>query len=346
MEGLTTEHVLIAMLAALCASMFVVVALLFQREARRHIHRWEDRRIGRDEALLLAYMVDRNPMVLRQVRASTALRGRLVRLAAPIQGDEKTVLTNAYVALGFAYEDFKTLRGRSLTGMTKAMQRCRKLEVALPEDIWTRLLGHSNVTLRWGAMEYLIFMRKKDSFLSLMWFLRQPRNRRRGMALHLSACFAKVAPNLLPRILDYVDDAFLKEVWLHALAVYPVPGSEGSLLALAQSLETTLLLPAAIRAVAALPCDATLLFLTTLVRHHDGVVKHAVAQALAGFAEPAAVEALAELAMDTSFEIRAQAVDSLFVNEEVAAAAIASISASGDHPSHLLVQRAKIGVAA
>jgi len=328
-----------ASMACFVLTLSIFLFLILHQQIANLYKRWDSRFSAADEATLMELLATGNAALLPKLHRSYHTRDMIVRIASKMQGDGVTLLIGAYSFLGFAVADFKDLAEANLLRRMKALERCRTLKLPLPESAWGVLLSYRDQTFRWSAMEYLILLKAKDSLLWLLWFLNVPHNQVTGMALHLSCCFAKTSPLVLPILLDHSDDKFLHKIWLQTLALYPVVGSEDIILRIMGERPATEILGFGMRALAASSSETTKQFLLVQAIHKDWTVRKLVAELLQSFSDMEVIDCLGFLAEDMSFPVRMEALETLNMLGPLGQIELDRIAQMDNHPAKLLVEK-------
>ena len=334
LDSIISQVILVLFFIFLFFSLF----LLFRRCFLKLIVNWQQRKTLDFTSRLLSFLngnmsFDGN---LKKYR-NNFIRDQLLKLGKSLSGIEKKRLIMVYRKLNFLKKDVSQLRYGSQKSQSESLARLRVLSIPLSDRDWLSLLMNSCSTFRWATMEYLIHVKKSNSFLWLARFLTDERNQNNGVRQHLLCCIASLSPDLLLMILTYTDDKDLVEQCLHTLSVYPHPRSEKTIIKTMSLDLTNEAYLSAVKALGGAITDRVLKVFLLAVTHPNADVRLAMAKSLFNIDDLKAYQVLLILTEDFNYYVRFHAVKSLLSMKDRKFIKLETISGNKDHPSHLIL---------
>lgn len=323
-----------SMLITCCALFTVLVVLLFGIRFYKALHRrFQQAYLAEDKAKVNAYLQTLDTsIVTRIISPSIYLKNYIRQLAETVDGDTAEHLLDLYQDLGFLDRDLSRLHSRFYFRRVEALTSLRAFHYHLDDASWDTLLTESRWEFRWATMEYLVSVKGRKSLNHLVAFLSARENIYQGNLHHLLAHYASINSEAIAYLLGFCADERLKEALLKTLSIYPVPGSEDQIRDAFNLMSSRAVIVAGLAALDVHPDTANLGFLDQFALHEDQQVRSLLAKNLRHY--PKGSELLASLAIDGSFEVRAQVAESLVELLPYSGIAVADIVSHSSHPCH------------
>ncbi|MFA5879108.1 MAG: HEAT repeat domain-containing protein [Candidatus Margulisiibacteriota bacterium] len=304
------------------------------------------RNLKKDELLILKYLQESDQNIIKKLTKNNFLKDRIYQMSFSFKGDIKEKFQDLFQKLGFAAKDIKLLHSIFLPKSIPALNRLLALEIHVPKSNFEKILHHKNMVFRWLAMELIIRQEKKFAYSWLISFIHDPKNKNKGLLVHLLTIFAQNSSEEIPNLLAYSNDAFLNEILLDCLSRYPIPNTEDIILRTINFSPGTPIDPDlsryvlinAIKAMIAIPSPKFLHFFAKAVHHPDNIVREFLARNLANYHNLDAINLLAELTTDFDYQVREDAIKALINKKPLSEEVLKSIRCIIDHPSYYILE--------
>lgn len=295
--------------------------------------RWQLSDFEADKKLVGDYLRTLDIEIAYQIHSrSEMLKRYICNLAETVDGDMDQNLLDLYSELGFVAIDLRRLESKLYYRRVDALTCLRAFQYPLGDDQWDRLLTETRWEFRWATMEYLVSIKGKNALSRLVAFLSARNNIYQGNLHHLLAHFASIDGDAIAYLLSHADDERLQEALLKTLSIYPVPGSEEIIRSSFNYMANKAVIISGLEALDAHPDKANLKFLEQFAIHEDQRVRTALAKNLRHY--PGGVGMLDSLAIDGSFEVRAQVASALEELLPYSGTVVSEILATPAHPCH------------
>lgn len=322
------------MLVTCSLSFTALVVILFGIRFYKALHkRYQQEYFDEDKLKVTSYLETLDLSVAEQIISrSRYLKNYIRRLAETVDGDMTQQLLDLYIELGFLDRDLSRLSSWWYYRRVDALTSLRAFQYRLDDEAWDKLLTETRWEFRWATMEYYVSVKGKQSLNRLVSFLSARKNIYQGNLHHLLSHFASINGESIAYLLRFSDDERLREALLKTLSIYPVPGSETIIRGSFNVMATRSVIVAGLEALSVHPDSANLAFLEQFTMHEDQQVRTLLAKNLRHYA--GGVDLLANLAIDGSFEVRAQVSLALEELLPYSGTIVAEILRNPQHPCH------------
>lgn len=293
-----------------------------------------------NEQLLLNYLSCATPSPPR-VKPDRVLQDTIINMARLNSGEYKTRLMLLYHHLGFTKIDSKNLNSLSLAKKINAIERCRVLDIPMPDEVFHKHIKSKNLVFRWMLMEYVIHLKGKKSLpLVISYLFNQNQRNHRGITLHLLCCLAEKSPESIPFLLDHCDDLYFKEIILHVFTIYPVAGQEELILSQINSNFPEELIIAAVKALVSNPSISLLHAIKELAQHQNWVIRMIAIKSLTQYPVAQVRDCLEAAILDVSYHVRLNAIKTIISFQPELDDLISEVISEKMHPSHEILNLA------
>lgn len=336
----TSRQLTIALGFGFGAFLVMTFAIVLGRIIRDMRERYSSRNIKADEKLIFQFLETGDSKIALEMTRTNALRDHIVKIGRGLSGDLLSKLMILYTTLGFTRDDFLAMANGRRRKRLLALDRCRSFSMPLPEAAWPIMLLDNLPSARWAAMEYLVAAKGRGALPWVLHFIVQEtanNTARKGVLIHITACLAQHTPEILPQLLDHLDLDAHREILLLVLARYPSMGAEHMIIRSMRLNSSDSLLLAGVQALAGHASSTSLAAVGALINHANAGIRQAVAEALRKFGDPVAAGLLAQLSVDSSYQVRLAAISSLVALQ--AEEELQVIASDPAHPGFLMWRR-------